>query len=292
VLVTPESAVTKTFSTYINRLRSTYQLDRVVMDECHVVLDSGLNFRPKLRALGAEMVHWGTQIMFLTATLPPKDKREFFQAMHIPEDCVPFRGPTTRQNIRYQVQEVKGEQGKRVVEAICQLVNQKLEQYPAPSKIIVYGSSVEQTVEIGEALECPIYHRSVDDQAGKARRMKELMEGKHRVICATNALGLGVDLPDIRAVIHAGQPRKLRDYAQESGQARRDRERSEAIIVCGHIEQPTSTTKSWAQSKGDIFDFIARYNCRRVAMDQVMNGRIDWIRCEEGEEQCDVCWRS
>ena len=41
VLVTPESAITKTFSTYINRLRSTYQLDRVVMDECHVVLDSG-----------------------------------------------------------------------------------------------------------------------------------------------------------------------------------------------------------------------------------------------------------
>jgi len=56
VLVTPESAVTKTFDTYINRLRSTYQLDRVVIDECHVVLDSGPDFRPKLRALGAEIV--------------------------------------------------------------------------------------------------------------------------------------------------------------------------------------------------------------------------------------------
>ena len=113
-----------------------------------------------------------------------------------------FRGPTTRRNIRYQVQEVEGE----TIEAICQLVAEKLEQYPAPSKIVVYGGSVKQTIKIGEALECPIYHRNVDDRAGKARRMKELMEGRSRVIAATNALGLGVDLPDIRVVIHAGQP--------------------------------------------------------------------------------------
>ena len=66
-----------------------------------------------------------------------------------------------------------------VIEAIHRLVSEKLEQYPAPSKIVVYGSSVERTIEIGEALGCPIYHRNVDDRAGKARRMKELMEGKH-----------------------------------------------------------------------------------------------------------------
>lgn len=151
-----------------------------------------------------------------------------------------FRGPTTRRNIRYQVHEVEGD----TIEAIYQLVEEKLRQYTAPSKIIVYGSSVEQTIAIGEALECPIYYRSVDDRAGKAKRMKELMEGKHRVIAATNALGLGVDLPNIRVVIYAGQPQKLRDYSQESGQAGRDDKSNEAIIVCGHIEQP----KNWSKS--------------------------------------------
>lgn len=87
--------------------------------------------------------------------------------------------------------------GGEILEAVCGLVKQKLEQYPASSKIVVYGGGVLQTVEIGDALECPIYHRSVDYRAGKARRMKELMEGKSRVIAATNALGMGVDLPDI-----------------------------------------------------------------------------------------------
>ena len=286
VLVIPESAVTKTFNTYINRLRSTYQLDQVVIDECHVVLDSRPDFRPKLQALGAEMIQWGTQMIFLTATLPPKDEGEFFKAMRVPQECVHmFRGPTTRRNIRYQVEEVEGD----IVERVRQLVEEKSEQYAAPSKIVIYGGSVEQTIEIGEALGCPIYHRKVDDQAGKARRMKELMEGRHRVIAATNALGLGVDLPDIRVVIYAGQPQKLRDYSQESGRAGRDGKSSEAIIVCGHIEQPKRWLKSWAQSKEDIFDFVAGYNCRRIIMDQIMDGRMDRVECEEGEEQCDVC---
>jgi len=45
-----------------------------------------------------------------------------------------------------------------MVEAICQLVKRKLEQYLAPSKVVVYSRSVEQTVAIREALGCPIYH--------------------------------------------------------------------------------------------------------------------------------------
>ena len=39
-------------------------------------------------------------------------------------------------------------------------------------------------------------------------------------------------------------------------------------------------------------DFIAGYNCRRVIMDRVMDGRMDRVQCEEGEEACDVCQRN
>jgi superfamily II DNA or RNA helicase len=39
-LVTPESAVTKAFSRFIDEKRTMRRLDQIVVDECHVVLDS------------------------------------------------------------------------------------------------------------------------------------------------------------------------------------------------------------------------------------------------------------
>jgi superfamily II DNA helicase RecQ len=47
VIVTPEAAVGVTFSTFLNRLQGMHQLDRIVVDECHTVLDSTAQFRPK-----------------------------------------------------------------------------------------------------------------------------------------------------------------------------------------------------------------------------------------------------
>ena len=44
VLVTPESAVTEDFHTFINRLKQTRRLDRIVIDKCHVILNNQQNF--------------------------------------------------------------------------------------------------------------------------------------------------------------------------------------------------------------------------------------------------------
>jgi superfamily II DNA helicase RecQ len=95
-------------------------------------------------------------------------------------------------------------------------------------------------------------------------------------------------------VIYTGQPQKLRDYTQESGRAGRDGQSSEAIIVASRQVEGVQArqAKSWTKSKGeDIVDFVSGYSCRRVIIDQVMDGRIDRVGCEEGEEQCDVCLR-
>jgi superfamily II DNA helicase RecQ len=45
---------------------------------------------------------------------------------------------------------------------------------------------------------------------------------------ATSVLGMGLDIPDIRSIIHLGTPRTLEDYRQESGRDGRDGKRSEA----------------------------------------------------------------
>ncbi|KAJ6439195.1 hypothetical protein O9K51_08607 [Purpureocillium lavendulum] len=107
IFVTPESAVTKGFRDFVNRLQSRDVLDRVVVDECHVLLDASADFRPKTLELGAMIREWGVQRVFLTATLPPADEAECFRiACILSERVHKFRMRTTRKNIAYSVKPV------------------------------------------------------------------------------------------------------------------------------------------------------------------------------------------
>ena len=45
---------------------------------------------------------------------------------------------------------------------------------------------------------------------------------KVRIIFATVAMGMGIDISSIRCVIHVGPPRTIREYFQETGRAGRD----------------------------------------------------------------------
>jgi superfamily II DNA helicase RecQ len=52
VIVTPESVVSKTCGTFLDRIQGLHQLGRFVLDECHAPLDCTPEFRPEMRWLG------------------------------------------------------------------------------------------------------------------------------------------------------------------------------------------------------------------------------------------------
>ncbi|KAK4232713.1 DEAD-like helicase, partial [Achaetomium macrosporum] len=108
VFVTPESAVTHGFRSFVNRLQARAQLDRVFVDECHAVLDSDRTFRPQMGELGTALQEIGVQVVFLTATLAPADAGEFYARMRLDARRVRlFRSRTTRRNIGYRVRAVR-----------------------------------------------------------------------------------------------------------------------------------------------------------------------------------------
>jgi superfamily II DNA helicase RecQ len=64
--------------------------------------------------------------------------------------------------------------------------------------------------------------------------LERFIQGITNMITATNALGMGVDIPHIRVIFHMGAPRTLLDYVLESARAGRDGQASEAIIIQPH----------------------------------------------------------
>ena len=65
------------------------------------------------------------------------------------------------------------------------------------------------------------YHAGLD---GRTRELAQrgFAEGRVEVVVATNAFGMGIDRPDVRAVIHLGPPGSIEAYYQEVGRAGRD----------------------------------------------------------------------
>ena len=286
VLVTPESAVTKAFNRFINDKLATGELDRIVVDESHIVLDSTETWRPKVLEL-AEFARKGCQMVYLTATLPPKEESSWLEAMGLEKRTVRMiRDSTTRRNIAYQVVEYdRREEEERVAE----LVRKKLEEHEE-GQIIVYCRRVEQCKKIGEVLRCPVYYRRVGDEEMKRKILEQLVKGTHRVFAATTAMGMGVDAPHIRVVVHVGVKELVRDYAQESGRAGRDGEASEAILMRGYntVGGRKILEKGFVMERG-MHEYLEGEKCRRVVLDREMDGRADRIGCENGEKVCDVC---
>ena len=56
------------------------RLDRIVIDECHIVLNQQRDFRPMMQQLGRLMIA-RTQVVLLTATLPPSLEDRLWQRM-------------------------------------------------------------------------------------------------------------------------------------------------------------------------------------------------------------------
>ncbi|KLP03469.1 Uncharacterized protein Y057_10530 [Fusarium fujikuroi] len=298
VFVTPESAMTKRFHDYVEGLRVMAQLDGFVFDEAHTILEGTRDFRPKLRELG-RLALVGVQMVYLTATLPPSKEGEFFELINArPEDVTMIRTSTSRANVVYSVQTLVAATVEQATEAVTtkvrEVLDQKLEEYPWPAKMIVYCNTVVATDALATELNCDAYHRDVDTRDGKAERLRAWMSGLERerygggrVIVATNALGLGIDVPDIRVVMHVEMPFEMADYAQQSGRAGRDGKRSEAIVIRVIAEGQRGFMR--LGSGRTVDDFINGRVCRRVILDSEMDGRDDRDRCEEGEERCDIC---
>lgn len=275
VLITPESATTNAFFNYLNFLKSQHQLDRVVLDECHMLLSWNDTFRKKM-ADTFELVKSGCcQLVLLTATLPISYEKELFDLLKITDTFTIFRDSTTRKNISYGVRTISGYNYFSELEHIVE--NEFDETF---GKCIIYVRNIALGEEVSQKMNIDFFHSRA---VGKAQMYRKWLESdKREVIVATNALGCGVDVSNIRCVIHLGSPRALIDFAQESGRAGRDGLPAKSILL--HLE-----TFNFSMDD-DMAKYITQCNdCRRCQLDIVMDGHHGRQSCYNDENNCDVC---
>jgi superfamily II DNA or RNA helicase len=276
VIATPEAATSTAFGSFLNRLRTSHRLDRIVFDECHLLLPSDGRFRPAFLQLRTLLLH-RTQLLFLSATLPPTCEPELWSQLHLTKSQpVCFRTTTVRPNISYRVMLAKG------TTEHPQLLR-RLIKAAGPGQVIVYGRTVANVMSLAAALGCGHYTAGSKE---KAQQLQEFLLGTQRTIVATTALGLGVDVPNVSLVVHCGLPYSLIDFSQESGRAGRNGALSQSIIV--RDEGPLLDTV-----EGELRRYLLTGpgECRRQVLDGYLDGSTGRTKCVPPESLCDLCER-
>ena len=70
-----------------------------------------------------------------------------------------------------------------------------------------------------------------------------------RLVIATTAFGMGVDIEDAQRIMHWGMPSTLEEYVHEMGMCDRDGKASQAILYQGkHTASTTLKVKNYADN--------------------------------------------
>lgn len=302
VIVSAEAACTITFLEYVQRLQSRQRLDRIIVDECHLTITA--TYRKCMKKLGSYVRQVPTQTVWMTATLPPDFERLFIRQNRLVQPRI-VRESTNRTNIRYSVQRFRGLDG--LCERAAMLVRSLLARIAdsegdnagghngevtagTNSRIIVYCQTVDLVKELARELDCPMYtgddETMTDEQKDLALKQWKGPSGP-KVIVATAALGIGVDYAEVRWVVHAGAPRSMFEFAQESGRAGRDGKPAESITLLSEAWQPRAVNNL----DGEMMQlYLTQQYCSRAVMSQFLDKRADWKWCMEGEDElCAAC---
>jgi ATP-dependent DNA helicase RecQ len=217
LLVAPERFQVPAFQRAIEGV----DLSLLAVDESHCIAQWGHDFRPAYRTLGDVRDRVGAPVMALTATATPRVREEIRRSLRLrsPEVVV---GSFDRPNLSWHVHRVRTARERE-----AGLVSEIRRALAAGEGAAVAYAGTRRTVErirnriAGLGLPAEAYHGGLDGDE-RSRVQEAFMDGRARVVVATNAFGMGVDKPDVRLVVHWQLPGTLEAYYQEAGRAGRD----------------------------------------------------------------------
>jgi ATP-dependent DNA helicase RecQ len=222
------------------RLLADLDVARFVVDEAHCVSEWGHDFRPDYRRLcaAAALCRAGDRtggrppIAAFTATATPEVRDDIVALLGLRDPQVLVAG-FDRPNIYLRVERVDDDEEK----------NERLPGLVRGRRALVYAATRKSAEAAARCLhaagvQASPYHAGLED-AARTRVQDAFAAGSLAVVCATNAFGMGIDRPDVDAVVHYAIPGSVEAYYQEIGRAGRDGRAATATLLWDYADVST-----------------------------------------------------
>ncbi len=279
----------------------------IAIDEAHCISEWGHDFRPDYMGIGEVLAALpGARTLACTATATPVVRDEILARLGLSPDTRQIVRGFARPNLRLRAAEVQSavERRRRVDALLAEALG---EPGAARGAAIVYATTRRASEQEADRLAAQgwrtaCYHagRPADE---RARTSDGFVSGKFEIVAATNAFGMGIDRPDVRAVMHLAPPGSIEAYYQEVGRAGRDGEPAWGLVLTSSQDLPRRRRLiEWAgddrpppdptvvEHKWNLFLELMRWieggSCRHDAILRYFAAETEELH---GCGHCDVC---
>lgn len=226
LFLSPERLSFEGYLQYILQCHSD-KVGLIVLDEAHCVSQWGHSFRPSYKMVSSVLndifnSNYKTTLLCLTATLSTVDTQEICQDFNIQQENIFKSEYLLRDNLNLSFLRFNNELSKK--DKLGELLSKHQDR-----KVIVYThrkSSQYGTRELSKEYQekgfiCDYFDADRTDN-DKREVLHKFESGDVKIIFATSAFGMGIDIPNISVVIHFLMPESIEQYYQEVGRAGRN----------------------------------------------------------------------